>query len=117
MATQAVAPIPAPTSTSTPTPTHAEITAKEEQLDTMKNLIERMNKIQHIEVLKILKKYPNVKLNENRNGVYINLSYLPQATLDDLNLYIKYVEEQEKNLSTIEVQKEEFKSTFFLDSH
>jgi hypothetical protein len=27
------------------------------------------------------------------------------------------VEEQEKNLSTIEVQKEEFKSTFFLDSH
>jgi hypothetical protein len=117
MATQAVAPIPAPISTSTTTPTHAEITAKEEQLDTMKNLIERMNKIQHIEVLKILKKYPNVKLNENRNGVYINLSYLPQATLDDLNLYIKYVEEQEKNLSTIEVQKEEFKSTFFLDSH
>ena len=68
-----------------------------------------------MEVLKIFKKYPLVKLNENRNGVYINLSYLPEETIVELNQYLNYVNEQETNLEQIETQKEEFKSTFFLD--
>lgn len=92
--------------------TAADITAKEQLLETMKNTIERMNKVQHVEVLKIFKKFPQIKLNENRNGVYINLSYLPQDSICELTRYIDYVDAQETNLETMEARKEEYKSFF-----
>ena len=92
--------------------TASEITTKEHVLETMKNTIERMNKIQHVEVLKIFKKFPQIKLNENRNGVYINLSYLPQDSICELTRYIEYVEAQETNLETMEARKEEYKYFF-----
>jgi len=97
--------------------TTSEITLKEEQLDRIKNTIEKMNKTQHIEILRIFKQTPHIKLNENRNGIYINLSYLPQESIDKLNQYIDYVNEQEQNLEKMESQKEEYKSTFFLNTH
>ena len=99
------------------TMTSAEITLKEEQLDQIKNAIEKMNKTQHIEILRIFKQNPNIKLNENRNGIYINLSYLSQESIHKLTKYIDYVDEQEQNLEKMETQKEEFKSTFFLNTH
>jgi len=66
----------------------------ENQLEEIKNKIESMNKVQHIEVLKILKKHKNIKLNENKNGIYINISYLPTKIIKELQLYIKYIEDQ-----------------------
>jgi len=95
--------------------TTSEITMKEEQLDNIKNTIEKMNKTQHIEILRIFKQNPNIKLNENRNGIYINLSYLSPESIDKLTQYIEYVNEQERNLEKMETQKEEFKSTFFVE--
>lgn len=97
-------------------PPHIDIATKEQQLDAIKSTIEHLNKTQQIEILKIFKQNPLVKLNENRNGVYINLSYLPEDTILELNQYLKYVKEQETNLEQIETQKEEFKSAFFLDT-
>jgi hypothetical protein len=97
------------------TMTTSEITMKEEQLDNIKNTIEKMNKTQHIEILRIFKQNPNIKLNENRNGIYINLSYLSPESIDKLTQYIEYVNEQERNLEKMETQKEEFKSTFFVE--
>ena len=74
----------------------------ENQLEEIKNKIESMTKIQHIEVLKILKKHKNIKLNENKNGIYINISYLPTKIIKELQLYIKYIEDQ-----TVILQKKE----------
>jgi hypothetical protein len=72
------------------------------ELEEIKNKIENMTKLQHIEVLKILKKHKNIKLNENKNGIYINISYLPIKIIKELQLYIKYIEDQtvilEKNM-------------------
>lgn len=95
--------------------TATDISLKEEQLDSIKTVIEQMNKTQHVEILRILKKNPNIKLNENINGIYINLSYLSQESIDELIKYVNYVEEQEQNLEHLETQKEEVKSTFFLN--
>jgi hypothetical protein len=86
-----------------------DITAKEQLLESMKNNIEKMGKIHHMEILKILKKYPAVKLNENRNGVYINVSYLPDEVIEELQKFLEYLQEQESNLELIETQKEEYK--------
>jgi hypothetical protein len=88
-----------------------DITAKEQTLEYMKNRIEKMGKTQHIEILNILKKNTTVKLNENRNGVYINLSYLPNDVIEELQKYLDYLKDQETNLEQLEIQKEEFKTT------
>jgi len=63
-------------------------------LEKIKNKIENMTNFQHIEILKIIKKNKNIKINENKNGVYINMSYLPKKTIYDLETYIKYIDDQ-----------------------
>jgi hypothetical protein len=77
----------------------------EKSLEIMKCSIDKMNKTQHIEILKILKLNKAIKINENRNGIYINLSFLPMETILELNKYIIYIEEQEKSLEIDENQK------------
>lgn len=82
-------------------------------LETIKSRIENMPKNQHIEVLKLLNGYSNVKLNENKSGIFVNLSFLPQDALESLMKYVQYVEEQEKSLNMVENQKSDFRKTFF----
>ena len=85
-----------------------------EVLERIKNKIESMNKYHQIEILKILSK--NLcKINENKSGVYVNLSFLPLSTIHELKQYIEYTEDQEESLITMEYQKEEFKNAFFIE--
>ncbi len=78
----------------------------------LKDSIEKMQKVNQIEVLRILKKQ-NAKLNENKNGILVNLTFLPKDLLKELCDYVKYVQEQEKLISMDEVQKNEFKTAYF----
>ena len=82
-------------------------------LEMVKEVVEKMNKHHQIEILKIIHKYPTIKINENKNGIYINLAYLPQDVLQEIHKYIEYTEQQESSLNTFEIQKNEFKNTFF----
>lgn len=82
-------------------------------LESMKTHIEQMNKLQHIEVLKILLNNPKVKLNENKSGVYVNLSFLPDETISNLSEYVDYIQKQETSLTTVESQKQTFRQRFF----
>jgi hypothetical protein len=85
-----------------------------DSLSSMKDKIERMPKNNQIEVLKILKKFQNIKLNENKSGVFVNLSFLSKEILDEIDKYVGYVNDQETVINTIETQKQEFKNTFFM---
>jgi len=66
-------------------------------------------------VLKILKSHKNVKLNENKSGVLVNISFCSKELLSELNNYVKYVNDQERVINNIESQKQEFKNTFFFE--
>ena len=72
-----------------------------------------MNKFNQIEVLRILNKYDEVTLNENKYGIHINLTELEKDIVSELLLYIKYVNAQEIALSSIEQQKEDYRNTYF----
>jgi hypothetical protein len=87
----------------------------DEQLDlnTIKDKIERLGKNHQLEILSILKNTYGVKLNENKNGVFVNMSFLSKETLVELDKYVKYVCDQEKTLNDLEIQKQDFKNTFF----
>ena len=83
------------------------------KLEALKLRIEKMSKIHHIEILKILKQFDSIKLNENKSGIYINLSFLPEKAIEQIQEYIAYIIEQEESLNTAEYQKNEFKKSFF----
>ena len=84
-----------------------------DELETMKQQIEKMDKTHHIEILKILKQNNSITLNENKSGVYVNLSLLPQTTMEELKKYLKYTIIQEDTINTLEIQKNNFRNTFF----
>lgn len=83
-----------------------------ELLETIKSSIEKMNKHHQIEILRILSKQL-CKLNENKSGVYVNLTYINDDVIEELQKYIEYTKEQEETLITTEYQKEEFKTALF----
>ena len=83
-------------------------------LEQMKSRIDQMSKTQHVEILQLLHSIPDVKLNENKSGVYVNLSFLPPCALDKLREYLDYVQYQENCLHMDENQKTEYKKTFFV---
>jgi hypothetical protein len=85
-----------------------------EKLNNIRETIENMNKYNQLEVLRILSKHKNITINENKYGNHINLSELENGIIDELIMYIKYVNIQENDLDNIEKQKEEYKNIFFL---
>jgi len=85
------------------------------ELEDIKNKIESMDELHHIEILKILKKSASIKLNENKSGIFVNLSFLSSNILDEIKTYINYINVQETSISHLETQCDEFKNTFFID--
>ena len=83
------------------------------ELNYIRDSIENMNKFNQIEVLRILNNHKDVTINENKYGIHINLSDLKKDLLDELNVYIKYVNTQEVALHQVEKEKEEYKNTYF----
>jgi len=79
----------------------------------IRNMIENMSKFNQIETLRILQSDQKITLNENKNGVHVNLSDVQKDTVDKLKSYINYVIKQELSLIEIEKQKDDFKNTYF----
>ena len=84
-----------------------------EQLVFLKDKIEKMTKTHQVDILRILKKNPAIKLNENKSGIFVNISFLPNDSIEEIDKYVKYVGDQESELNLLENQKQEFKNTFF----
>jgi len=83
------------------------------ELNYIRETIENMNKFNQVEVLRILSRHKEVILNENKYGIHINLSELCKDIINELNIYIKYVNAQEQTLNSIEQQKEDYRNTYF----
>ena len=83
------------------------------KVDSIRESIENMTKFNQIEILRILTKYKDITINENKNGIYLNLSEFSNNILDELIVYINYLITQENELNNIESQKECYKNTYF----
>ena len=83
------------------------------ELALIRDSIEQMSKFNQVEVLRILHKHSDVILNENKYGVHINLTNLSDSVLQELKMYVSYVNAQEQALKTDEMQKETFKNIYF----
>ena len=79
-------------------------------MEELKNKIENLDKSHQIEILRIIKK-GNSKLNSNKNGIYINLTFLSDDIINDIQAYLDYVEKQESIIQIDESKKDEYKHT------
>ena len=87
---------------------------KIEMLSKMKMTIELMDKNNQIEVLRLLHKN-NAILNENKNGIHINLTELNDDTLVNIYNFVEYINTQENKLNDDECEKQKYKSMFFVN--
>mgnify|MGYP003682322591 CR=1 FL=1 len=85
-------------------------------LNILKEKIEKLTKFNQIEILKIIKLDNSIIINENNNGIFINLINVSQDIINKLNEYLIYVDTQEKQLNYIEDKKETLTNTFFKDN-
>ena len=80
-------------------------TVNTELIITLKTNIENLNKFHQIEILKIFNEENSNMINENNNGVFINLVDLSDSLYNKLNEYITYVNVQQQQLTSIEEEK------------
>jgi hypothetical protein len=83
-----------------------------DRLTIIRDKIECFDKEQQIDILKILNQ-EKTTLNENKNGVFVNLTNLSNDVINKLDEYISYIENQEKYLQTNEDVKQQYKDNYF----
>tara|TARA_Y100000816_G_scaffold289559_1_gene276247 strand:- start:564 stop:818 length:255 start_codon:yes stop_codon:yes gene_type:complete len=82
------------------------------ELDDMRKKIEAFDKIQQLEILKIFVKH-NININENKSGIFINLSTMKSEVIDDIKQYLEHINIQENTLLTRENKQEEYSKQYF----
>jgi hypothetical protein len=82
----------------------------------LKKCIEDMSLFHQLQILRILKSNKNVVLNENNNGIFINLSEQSEQIIISLKEYAKYVKDIQNDLSQIEKKKIILANNFFKDN-
>ena len=96
---------------------HNDVNNKEipERLIHIKEQIELLEKQQQIQILEILNK-SNITMNENKNGVFVNLTNLNIDTINELEVYIDHLNKQDQYLEQNEKIKNEYKNTLFAEN-
>lgn len=73
------------------------------------NQIHQMEPENHIVIGTILRKFPHVKLNENKNGIMVNVSTLPEDACTEILQYLDYLQKQQSILNKIEKETHDCK--------
>jgi hypothetical protein len=83
-----------------------------EELKKIQKKIESLSLNVHIEIAKMCRDN-NVVMNENNNGIFINLSYYRDSDIiDKIKKYLDYNDKQEKFLDVLEKEKNDIKKDF-----
>jgi hypothetical protein len=78
-------------------------------------IIESLENSHHIEIAKILKTN-NVYLNENSNGIFVNLNKISFSVYNDICNYIDFIKKQESDINKDEKLKRNLQTTYFKDN-
>jgi hypothetical protein len=79
----------------------------------LKEKIERLNKFHQVEIMKILHSHNEVTLNENNNGIFVNLSTIDKSIINEIKEYLEYVNTIQDDFNDIEMQKNLLTNKYF----
>jgi hypothetical protein len=78
-------------------------------------IVESLENSHHIEIAKILKTN-NVYLNENSNGIFVNLNKISLEVYKDICNYIDFIKKQESDINKDEKLKRNLQTIYFKDN-
>lgn len=78
----------------------------------LKKSIENIDTSHHIEIFRIFQEN-NINFSENRNGIFINMSNIPEDVMIKINKYLSYIKTQEQHLDNVEKLKSDYKDNYF----
>jgi hypothetical protein len=87
-----------------------------EDIKELKDKIELLSKSYQIEIGRLLLRN-GVQLDENKNGIFINLTKVEPEILIKIKDYLDYVNIQETKLKNIENKQEELKDYYFKNNN
>ena len=68
--------------------------------------VSNLDKLEQLEIFRIIKKYDN-KLTENKNGIFINLSYLSSHCIEEISNFVCYSLDNKQRLNKIELMSQD----------
>lgn len=74
--------------------------------------IEKLNKTDHVEILRIIKSNACINITENNNGCFVNMKDIPETVIQDINLYLNYIKNKNLELDKQELIKKNMKESF-----
>ena len=87
-----------------------------EEIQELKESIKLLSKSYQIEIGRLL--FNNgAQIDENKNGIFINLSKIDAPLLIKLKNYLSYANLQEDKLKNIEIKQEELKDYYFKNNN
>tara|TARA_B100000073_G_C23659121_1_gene543778 strand:+ start:672 stop:1037 length:366 start_codon:yes stop_codon:yes gene_type:complete len=90
-------------------------TIESSRLINLRDKIESFDKPQQLQILRILKN-KKLNLNENKNGIFLNLTNLDNDIIKELENFIEHIDNQEIILQQNESVKQSYKETYFKDN-
>jgi len=78
-------------------------------------IIDSLENSHHIEIAKILKTN-NVYLNENSNGIFVNLNKISVSVYKTMCNYIEFIKKQESDINKDEKLKRNLQTIYFKDN-
>lgn len=87
-----------------------------EEIRELKDNIELLSKSYQIEIGRLFLSN-NIQIDENKNGIFINLSKVDAPTLIKVKNYLNYANLQESKLKNIENKQEELKDFYFKNTN
>ncbi len=83
-----------------------------ENLKVLRDDIDNLDKTKHIELFKLIKKY-NIQYSSNKNGIFINLSFIEKEFIEKIKEFVDLIKEQDSYINKIEDEKNKMKNKFF----
>jgi hypothetical protein len=83
-----------------------------ESLKILRDNIEALSTFHQIEVLRILYKN-HITFSENKNGVFLNLSYVNLDVIHKISEYVTFVQNQESQMCEFEKKKMTLSNQYF----
>tara|TARA_B110000285_G_C15026059_1_gene564223 strand:- start:631 stop:978 length:348 start_codon:yes stop_codon:yes gene_type:complete len=76
-----------------------------QELQALCTNIETLSKINQVEILRIFTNHVEMVINENKYGVHINMTDVPDNIIYEIESFLEYVRQQENDLHFIDSQQ------------
>jgi len=73
-----------------------------ETMTDFKNRIETLSSEEQKEIFNIIKKNEDIKYTQNNNGIFLLLNEIDTSTIENIKLFLKYLDDSKKQTQIIE---------------